>query len=543
VVVPDLPAFRDLFDERTGALVYDGTVDGLGAALRRLVTDDPLAADLGARPVPQPGDTWEAYRTDPDPRHPRAQAGLATEASQHLEQSTPVSTSRPNPALRRVYRYLPGPVARVAARLAPQGVKDRLREHASWPAEQERKARDNRLREVELRIAAGEFPELESPDVTVVIPVHDDADYLEDALASVYEQTHPSWEIIVVDDGTSDPGVVSLLDSLDRPRLQMHRQENTGLPGARNSGMKLARGRFFVPLDSDDELGPDFMARLLAALDDDQGAGFAHCLARLHGDIDAIWIPRPYNPYWQLFENSVVGCVMMRATAWESVGGYDETMTSGNEDWELWLRLSAAGWDQVRVEEPLFWYRKHGVSMSVTTESRFEQGRRMVRDRNQASYENEAMRTARFEWYPLLTVVGASNPLPENAELVAGPEDLSRTWGKYVVDIRGVEDGTSWSTLLEMADTLEANAQAALARTSGQPPLTMIRRWCLHDPDAEPAGEVTLDDISPGPDAFLVQGSAPRPGWVVPEAVRAMEIQVQRQRPEESAALPDPSRW
>jgi hypothetical protein len=307
--------------------------------------------------------------------------------------------------------------------------------------------------------------------------------------------------------------------------------------------MKLARGEFFVPLDSDDELAPDFMAKLLGPLREDAEAGFAHCLARLHGDIDAVWIPRPYNPYWQLFENAVVGCVMVRAAAWESVGGYDETMTSGNEDWELWLRLSAAGWGQMRVEEPLFRYRKHGVSMSVTTESRFEQGRRMVRDRNQASYDKDAMRTARLEWYPLLTVVGDSNPLPENAELVAGSEDLVRTWGKYVVDIRGFEKETSWSTLQEMADTLEANPQAALAQTSGDPPLTMIRRWSLHDPDAEPAGEITLADMTPGPDAVLSPGSVPRAGWVVPESVRALDVPVQRQRPEESSALPDPSRW
>jgi GT2 family glycosyltransferase len=434
-------------------------------------------------------------------------------------------------------------VARVAARLAPQGVKDRLREHASYPEEQERRARDNRLREVESRIAAGEFPELDSPDVTVVIPVHDNADFLEDALASVYEQTHGSWEIVVVDDGSSDPGVVSLLDSLDRPRLQVHRQANTGLPGARNAGMKLGRGQFLVPLDSDDELGPYFMAKLLAHLRQDAEAGFAHCLARLHGDIDAVWIPRPFNPYWQLFENAVVGCVMMRAAAWESVGGYDETMTSGNEDWELWLRLTEAGWGQVRVEEPLFWYRKHGVSMSVTTESRFEQGRRMVRDRNLGLYEKETMKTARLQWYPLLTIIGRSNPLPENAELVADIEELAPTWGKYVVDIRGVEDRTTWSTLLEMADTLEANAQAAIVRTSGEPPLIMVRRWSLHDPDAEPAGEVTLADTTTGPDSALAAGSLPRPGWVVPDGVRAMEVQVQRQRPEESAAVPDASRW
>lgn len=544
VVVPDLLAFSGLFGEETGALVYDGTIGDLAETLKRFVEDPGLATSLSARPIPEPGDTWGAYRTDEGPHHPRSQAGRATEASQQVERSAPPASSQPSPTLRRVYRYLPGPVARVAARLAPQKVKDRLRERASWPEEQERKARDNRLRDVERRMAAGEFPELDSPEVTVVIPVFDNAYFLEEALASVYEQTHTSWEIVVVDDGSSNLDVVSFLDSLrEMPRVRLHRQVNKGLPGARNAGMRLARGEFLVPLDSDDELGSEFMEKLVAALRKEPEAGFAHCLARLHGDIDAVWIPRPYNPYWQLFENAVVGCVLMRTAAWESVGGYDETMTSGNEDWELWLRLTGAGWGQVRVEEPLFRYRKHGVSMSVTTEARFEQGRRMVRDRNQALYETEAMKETRLAWYPLLTVVGDSNPLPENAELVGSIEDLETTWGKYVVDIRGVEQQTTWSTLVEMADTLEANAQAATARTSGEPPLTMIRRWCLHDPDAEPAGEVALDDMSDGPATTLAPGSLPRPEWVVPDIVKTIDIPVQRQRPEETAALPDPTRW
>jgi GT2 family glycosyltransferase/glycosyltransferase involved in cell wall biosynthesis len=542
VVVPNLPAFEGLFTEETGALVYDGTVQGLAASMLRLIQEEGLARSLAGRPLPQPGDTWDAYRTDPAPRHPRSQAGLATAASIDVEKSAPLPPSRSSPTLRQVYRYLPGPVARVAARLAPQGVKDRLRERASYPEEQARLAKEVRLREVARRIASDEFEELESPDITVVIPVHNNFEYLEEALASVYEQTHPSWEIVVVDDGSTDPAAVAFLDTLDRPRLRMVRQGNTGLPGARNAAMKLARGEFLIPLDSDDELGPEYMSRLLAALRQEPDAGFAHCLARLHGDIDAVWIPRPFNPYWQLIENAVVGCVLMRASAWESVGGYDETMTSGNEDWEMWLRLTKAGWGQVRLEEPLFLYRRHGVSMSVATESRFEEGRRMVRDRNPDLYEREALQTTRHAWYPLLTIVGSSNPLPENAELVPTPDGLADTWGKYVVDLRGVEGQTSWSTLVALADMLEADPRAAVARTIGDPPLSMIRRWSLHDPDAEPSNEVTLDDPSTGPPS-LTAGSMPRPGWVVPESAGSSDIPVQRQRPEESAALPDPGRW
>jgi len=542
VVVPDLPAFDGLFSEETGALVYDGTVDGLAAALRRLIEEDGLARSLSSRPVPDPGDTWGAYRDDPEPRHPRAQAGLATEAAQEVERAMMLPRPRASPALRRLYRRIPPPVARILAGMAPRRVKDRLRGKASWPAEQARLQLVRRLREVDDRIAAGEFPELDSPDVTVVIPVHDDVTYLEEALASVYDQTHPSWEIVVVDDGSTDPAAVAFLDQLQRPRLRLHRQDNTGLPGARNAGMKLARGEFLVPLDSDDELAPEFLSTLIDALGRSPEAGFAHCLARLHGDIEAVWVPRPFNPYWQLIENAVVGCVLMRTAAWESVGGYDETMTSGNEDWELWLRLTGAGWGQIRVEEPLFRYRKHGVSMSVTTEGRFEEGRRMVRDRNPALYGRETMGEARRRWYPLLTVVGATNPVPDDAELVTGIDDLATSWGKYVVDLRGFEDRVSGSVLLQLADLLEANPDVAFARTSADPPLALIRRWNLHDPEAAPNGEVVLLDQTTGPQP-LQPGSMPRSGWFVPDSALEPGLPVQRQRPEESAIMPDPERW
>jgi GT2 family glycosyltransferase/glycosyltransferase involved in cell wall biosynthesis len=542
VVVPDLPAFEGLFDETTGALVYDRTVPGLAAALLRLATEEGLAGRLGTQPLPDPGDTWDAYRTDPEPRHPRSQAGLATEASKAVEKASPVPPSRVSPALGRLYRGLPAPAARVLARLAPKAVKDRLRHRASWPAERARVQREKRLGAVQDRIAAGEFAEIESPDITVVIPVYDDISFLEEALASVYEQNHPSWEIVLVDDGSTDPTTIAFLDQLQRPRLRLHRQGNTGLPGARNAGMKLARGEFLVPLDSDDELAPEFMSTLLTALRQVPEAGFAHCLARLHGDIEAIWMPRPFNPYWQLLENSVVGCVLMRAAAWESVGGYDETMTSGNEDWELWLRLTGAGWGQVRVEEPLFLYRKHGVSMSVTTEGRFEEGRRMVRDRNPALYGRGMMDESRRRWYPLLTVVGATNPVPDDAELVTSIDDLATSWGKYVVDLRGFEERVSGSVLLQLADLLETNPDVAFARTSADPPLALIRRWNLHDPDASPDGEVVLLDHTTGPQP-LRPGSMPRPGWFVPDTALEPGLPVQRQRPEESAITPDPERW
>ena len=162
----------------------------------------------------------------------------------------------------------------------------------------------------------------------------------------------------------------------------MLRQENRGLSGARNAGMQLAQGRFLVPLDADDEIAPEFLEVLHSALEGRPDAAYAHCWSELYGDEEATWVARPFNPYQLALSNSVVGCVLLRAEAWKQVGGYDETMRNGNEDWDFWLRLLEVGWNQVQVRRPLFRYRRHGVSMSVTTEARFEAAREEIARRH-----------------------------------------------------------------------------------------------------------------------------------------------------------------
>lgn len=403
VVVPDLPPFEN-FDEATGAIRFDGSVAGLVEALDSLITDLTLGDRLATAPPPRLGDPLAPYHQPVAVRHPRVQAGLATAAMKALEDTIP---PEPEPGARRVakaaLRWLPDPVARAAVRLLPQTVKDRFRSVASWPEEAARREHAARRDALLQRIRAGGFPELESPRTSIVIPCYNQGHFLEDALLSVFAQTDPSWEIIVVDDGSDDPDTVAVLDALSFPRTTLIRQDNRGLPGARNAGMHRARGRFLVPLDADDELAPTFLERLGDELERHPEAAYAQCWSELFGDQSAIWVNRPFNPYQMLLSNSVVGCVLLRREAWAAVGGYSEDMTEGNEDWDLWLKLLSAGWDQVEVHEPLFRYRKHGVSMSVETEARFEQARRRMPARHPELYRRA--RELKARWYPWISVV------------------------------------------------------------------------------------------------------------------------------------------
>lgn len=567
VIVADLDVFQGLFSPDTGALVYDRTVLGLADAMRELILRPELAEQLAIRPVPDPGEPWEAYRTEREPRHPRSQSGLGTAAVQRLEAAMTLPPELPKRGvLERMYRRVPPSFVAVAYKVIPRPIQRRLARRFSWSEEfkrrryeemiaaeprpegppqradqEERVEEFNRRAEaIAERIAAGAFPKVKNPDVTVVIPVYNDVSYLEETLLSVYEQTHDSWEIIVVDDGSTTPEAKAFFSGFKRPRARLLRQKNRGLSGARNAGISKARGRYIVPLDADDQLLPTFIETMLDALEKRPDAGYAHCYAMLHHDVDAYWITRPFNPYWQLLGNGVFGCALIRRDALEAVGGYDATMRSGNEDWELWLRFMEAGWDQVQVHEVLVKYRKHGVSMSVMTEARFEEGRRAVRDRHQRMYRDLAR--YKQQWYPMITVIGDDSSWSNvEIEVVAGPDDLRTRWGKYVVDTREATPIPE-ETLMRLADALEMRTDIAEARTAGEPPVVMRRRWNLHDRSAAPSGTITIDlpdQGAPNPLPDYIE----RAGWSVPPTDPDDWRPVQRQPPEEEGHLPDVWSW
>ncbi len=488
IVARNLAGLRDRYSEATGALLTDGD---LGQAVSRLLDDDGLRGRLAQAPAPVGRDPGSAYVRPFPPRHPRSQAGLATAAVQRVEAARPQPERRRGTAFARALargavRLMPRWAARLAVKIVPAGVKTRFRSVASWPEEEERRRSVARVQAVEALIGAGRFEPLESPDVTLVIPCYNQGAFVETALCSVFEQSHHSWEVVIVDDGSDDPATREILDAIDWPRVLVLRQENRGLPAARNTGIRAGRGRFVVPLDADDELEAGFLEQMLAVLEPRPEAAFSHCWARLFGDIDAVWVSRPFNRYQLLFENCVIGCVLLRKDAWEDVGGYDESMLSGNEDWELWIRLIAAGWDQVAVPQPLFRYRKHGISMSVATESRFEAGRDQIRNRHPELYSETAMADWRRRYHPCLSIIGGPGDgggeidgkpyeVVEGHHLEAG---LRAASGRYVVDGR---EGVDLEALARAMDLLDGRPD--LAGTSvGR--VTLWRRWALLDPKA-----------------------------------------------------------
>ena len=569
VVIPDLPAFAGILNGGTGALVYDGTVPGLTEALQTMITNDDLRDHLARAPRPELGDPLLPYDMLPTIRHTRAQAGLATQAVQRFEalhsaQTTPTRSSRRR-AAGTLLGALPAPVAGTAVKVLPKRWADRFGFITDWRQAQERRNEDAEAAALARRLANGEFPLLDNPRVSIVIPCYNQGVFLNDAIGSVFKQTFDSFEVIVVDDGSTHADTIEVIDALSWSRTRVIRRTNGGLAAARNAGIEASLGEFVVPLDADDAIEPQFLELLVAELDANPGAGYATCRTRLFGDIDAVWCPRPFNPYQLLLSNSNVGCVLLRRDAWDSVDGYDEAMRNGNEDWELWIRLMQAGWDIVEVPQVLFRYRKHGISMSVDTEARFEQGRAEVVGRHPYLYATTRLAELKREHYPFVSIIIDANDDPAELDtqqladaeviVVGSPGEAllavvkSHGWplrsagtateavqasrGKHVTRWSDVTD-TKTDTLECLADALESDPSAGSATSTGSIPLVVVRRWSLHDPDG-PSKMRTIDDPSTARDAFS-PGGFPDPAWIVPSTIGGLPVQ--RQRPEEDGRLP-----
>lgn len=192
--------------------------------------------------------------------------------------------------------------------------------------------------------------------VSIIIPCYNQAQWLPEAIQSALDQT-VICEVIVVNDGSPDntSEVSGMFD------VKLIEKENGGLSSARNAGIKEAKGEWILTLDSDDKIAPDFVEKCLKYKDkyDIIGTGQEE-----FGDSNNKTIFKT-NPTLQDFvqNNQINCCSLYRKKIWEELGGYDEEMKLGYEDWDFWMRATHAGYKVVTVPEYLFFYRKHGVSM------------------------------------------------------------------------------------------------------------------------------------------------------------------------------------
>jgi hypothetical protein len=223
-----------------------------------------------------------------------------------------------------------------------------------------------------------------APRVSVVVPLYNLRSWVAEAIDSVLAQTLAAdeVEIVVVDDGSTDGGGEVVAGYSARVRLV--RQENRGLPAARNAGIRVSRAPFVAFLDADDRILPEKLAAQLAVFEERPGTAVVYTGSRY---IDETGRPCPQKG-WTRVEGDVLPLLvlgnlvhphqpLLRRADLERVGGFDEQLTSA-EDWDLWLRLARQGGPWACVDRPLAEYRVRHDAMHQNVARMAEQCLRVL---------------------------------------------------------------------------------------------------------------------------------------------------------------------
>ncbi|MCW3688900.1 glycosyltransferase [Burkholderia cenocepacia] len=209
--------------------------------------------------------------------------------------------------------------------------------------------------------------------VSVIVPFFNQLKYLRQCLESVLTQTFEDIEVLLVNDG-SEEDPAELVQALGDPRIKLIVQANAGVAIARNNAIAASSGKFLVFLDADDWLAPTMVEEMSQALIGDNDAGMAYCdIVRVNEQGEVADAHKVAHARAELNGNILPSlmlggyfppvCVMVRASALDTVGGFDKLL-GGCCDWDLWIRIVASGFTARFVPRELGYYRLHGQSMS-----------------------------------------------------------------------------------------------------------------------------------------------------------------------------------
>lgn len=240
------------------------------------------------------------------------------------------------------------------------------------------------------------------PKVTVYLPTRNRASLLRDAIDSVLVQTEADFELIVVDDASTDE-TMSICEHFAKAdaRVRIARLPvSRGAPAARNLAIGMARGEFITGLDDDDLVLPGRLASLLSAFD--HGVAFV---------CSSFWLEK--NRYGKrrrtllnsrartitcddlLYQNCVGNQLLTRTRQLQEIGGFDESLVA-SQDYDLWTRLAARFGPGRRIADPTYVMRSGMTAESISSSNNFGLGARQYTSKHESRMNSAQRRSQRL---------------------------------------------------------------------------------------------------------------------------------------------------
>ncbi|MBV6485344.1 MAG: Hyaluronan synthase [Flavobacteriales bacterium] len=211
------------------------------------------------------------------------------------------------------------------------------------------------------------------PKLSIIIPCFNMGAYLQETLDSVTAYPHSDvYEIIIVNDGSTDLQTLELLKKLEQQGIFVLNQKNLGLAKARNNGIKLAKGAYILPLDADNKIRHNYISESIKLFEKEASIDVVYGNRQNFEENNELVEVPDFDFPLLCNKNYIDACAVFRKSIWEKVNGYDENMPiMGYEDWDFWLRIALQGAKFYHIDEVTFDYRVRINSMIVETNKNY----------------------------------------------------------------------------------------------------------------------------------------------------------------------------
>lgn len=205
---------------------------------------------------------------------------------------------------------------------------------------------------------------MSKPLISIIIPCYNQAQYLDECLQSVMDQTYQNWECIIVNDGSID-NTKEIAESWTNKdyRFIYLEKENGGVSSARNFGIERSDGEWILPLDGDDKIGIRYLE--LAEKQFNSGYTLIYCKANFFGTINKEWNLVDYSYNEMLLHNLIFCSVFFTKKTFMESKGYDVNLIYGLEDWDFLLTVLDENKKVLKLDYIGFYYRRNEISRDV----------------------------------------------------------------------------------------------------------------------------------------------------------------------------------
>lgn len=235
------------------------------------------------------------------------------------------------------------------------------------------------------------------PLVSIVVPCYNQAQFLDECLQSVFNQKYSFWECLIINDGSTDNTKEISENWITKDnRFKYFEKVNGGISSARNYGIERAMGEWILPLDADDKISSEYCSNA-ACYFDKPSTKVIYGQAKKFGLVAGEWYLPKFSVERLAVENLIYCSAFFRKEDWIKLGGYDENMVEGLEDWEFWINLlkNETAESVIFITDVCFFYRIKSVSRS-TEAVQSEENLRIYIVRKHPEFYSKAVKSIAF---------------------------------------------------------------------------------------------------------------------------------------------------